>query len=559
MTLKDDSELRDRLRQQSSAQSSRPLIDDFRRGQQRSFPGVGLTQPVRPTSFSKPVLPPSRPRRPQYQRPPRPDVAEPETLLLEAETPDSFLSAQATPELSKRARTKTSHRSGWPTFKRVLLMVMLLGMAGAGWFGYKFVSSAQAVFHGSVFSLLTTTKLKGEDTGRVNILLAGNSADDPYHDGAELTDSIMIASVDVQHHTAFMISVPRDLWVDIPGYGHAKINEAYVDGENNGFSAPGYPNGGMGLLEEVIYQTFGVKANYYALVNYNAMRDAVNAVGGVDFTVKSDDPRGLYDPGRDYATHTVLVKLSNGTHHLNGAQALDLARARGDDPGSYGYPLADFNRTQNQRELILDLKTKVLSVSTLANPVTDSQLFDSIGKNVRTDFTLGEVRRLYDIGKGIPNSSIQSIGLNDVAGKDYMSNYRSPTGQSALIPAAGLDDYSDIRAYITRLLSSDPVVREDARVVVLNGTGTSGLAAKAQTALTAKHLNIVAIGDASVTAPTSTIIDASNGAMPGTLSLLEQLYGIHVTKANPYANVYDADFIVILGNDQVKPAATQQQ
>src|SRR6185437_12301972 len=196
---------------------------------------------------------------------------------------------------------------------------------------------------------------------------------------------------------------------------------------------------------------------------------------------------------------------TNGVHHLNGTQALDLARARGDAPGAYGFARSDFDRTEHQRELILALKAKALNAGVLANPFTLSSLFDSVGKNVRTDFTLGEVRRLYDIGKNIKDGSIQSIGLNDANGVNYLASYTSPTGQSALMPAAGLDDFSKIQAYISRLTTNNPIVKEGASVVVLNGTNTAGLAAKAQAALTTHDINVAAIGDASAPLAQTTI------------------------------------------------------
>ena len=107
------------------------------------------------------------------------------------------------------------------------------------------------------------------------------------------------------------------------------------------------------------------------------------------------------------------------------------------------------------------------------------------------------------------------------------------------------------------MLSSSPVVREAARVVVLNGTSTAGVAAKGETTLVAKGLNVTAIGDARANQDVSTIIDASNGAMPATLALLKQLYGTHTTTSNPYADLYDADFIVVIGKNSLAPAAAQ--
>ena len=478
-----------------------------------------------------------------------------------APPPYTSISPQTTPAavpIASPLRPKPKRRWRIFTKKRIVLALIALVLAGGIWVSGKLVYNSLKVFHGSVFNLLTTTKLKGEDTGRVNILLAGNSADDPGHDGANLTDSIMIVSIDVQNHTAFLLSVPRDLWVDIPGYGHAKINEAYVDGQAGSFSDPGFPKGGMGLLEEVVEQNLGININYYGLIDYNAFRDAVDAVGGVDVNIQSPDPRGLYDPSIDWTTHGPLVRLTNGVHHLTGEQALDLARARGDAYGSYGFPRSDFDRTEHQREMLLALKSKVASAGVLANPIALGNLFDSVGKNVSTDFTLGEVRRLYDIGKNIANTSIQSVGLNDANGQNLLANYTSPNGESALIPAAGIDDFSTIKAYLTRLTSNNPVLREGANVVVLNGTNVSGLAARAKTTLMAKDITVSAVGDAVAPSTTTTIIDTSNAQKPATLQLLKQLYGTNVTTANPYDGTYNADFIIVLGNDQTQPATTTQ-
>lgn len=438
------------------------------------------------------------------------------------------------------------------SFKRAAMILGVLILILGGWVGGKFLYNFHKLFGGNIFGLLSSTKLKGEDSGRVTILLAGNSADDPGHGGADLTDSIMLVSIDTKSNKAFLLSIPRDLWVHIPGNGYAKINETYVDGQNENFSQSGYPSGGMGLLEKVVEQDFGVNIDYYALIDYAAVRDAVNAVGGVDFAVKSSDPRGLYDPSIDYATHQPLVKLTNGVHHLNGEQALDLSRARGDAYGSYGFPSADFDRTQHQRELLIDLKSKVVSAGTLANPAKLTSLSDAIGQNVRTDFTVSEVKRLYDLTKNINGNNMQSLSLNGVnGGPNLLTNYTSYSGESALIPAAGVDNFYAIQHFLQQHMSSNPVVQEGANVVVLNGTSVSGLAAKERTRLEQKGLLVSKLGDAAGAEPATMVIDASGGQKPATRNLLVQLYGAgNITTANPYAGVYDADFIIVLGTDR---------
>ncbi len=258
----------------------------------------------------------------------------------------------------KRARhTEVVKRHWWQriTLKRTAITLAVLAVLVGGFVAGKFIYNAHKLFGGNILGVLNTTKLKGEDRGRVNILLAGNSADDPGHNGANLTDSIMLVSIDTKSNKMFMLSIPRDLWVKVDDSGHQKINQAYVTGQDENFDESGYPKGGMGQLEQVVSQDFNIPIDYYALIDYNALKQAVDAVGGIDVNIKSDDPRGLYDPNIDWTTGGPLVKLTNGPHHLNGQQALDLARARGDSYRSYGFGGSDFTRTGNQRDMLVAL------------------------------------------------------------------------------------------------------------------------------------------------------------------------------------------------------------
>jgi LCP family protein required for cell wall assembly len=352
---------------------------------------------------------------------------------------------------------KPPHKRWKKIVKRTLVTLLILVLLASGWVGFKLLKNEIKLFGwGGVTSLLHKTRLKGEDSGHVNILLAGNSADDPGHSGGNLTDSIMVVSLNTKTNTAFMLSIPRDLYVDIPGddFGYAKINEAYQDGEQSHFHESGYADGGMGLLEKTVSEHLGMPINYYALVNYSAVRQAVNAVGGITVTIQSSDPRGLYDPSPDLNNnYKPLVKLPNGVNQLNGVQALGLSRARGDHYGAYGYGLSDFTRTSNQRLILLGLKDKVTSLGTLSNPVKLGELFDSVGDNVKTDMTLAEVRRAYDLSKALPDKNIASVGLNDVNGQSLLASYTNRLGQSTLIPKAGIDDFSAIQDYVNTLLN----------------------------------------------------------------------------------------------------------
>ena len=351
---------------------------------------------------------------------------------------------------SKKDKHKDKKKRSWKKIvKRFFLFLLIIILAVGGWLGYKAYKDSGKLGT-NLFSIFNNAKLKGEDTGHVNILLAGDSADDPGHAGADLTDSIMVLSVNTVNHTAFLLSIPRDLYVNIPNNGYSKINATYEYGQQQNFSAPGYPNGGMGLLEQVVSQKLNMPIDYYALINYTAFRDAVNAVGGVTVTI-GNSPYGVYDP---YAG----LKLASGTQQINGTQALALARARGDGPGAYGVT-SDFDRTMEQRLMLLSLKDKASSVGVLSNPVKVGNLFDAAGNNVKTDLSLGNIRRLNTLTKNIPDADIASASLNSAnfngqTKVNLLRNYETEDGESALIPAAGLNDYNDIQAYVQSLLNA---------------------------------------------------------------------------------------------------------
>ncbi len=517
--------------------------------------------------FAKPIE--SRPRQAVFRAAPAkpqprpakladmPQRAQPQPVLGAASNPP----VQSTPVYSledgeRRRRGGSSRRQAvqeqpkkkrsWKrAFKRVGIgagvLVLLLGLS----FGLRFYKDiAKLTGNKNPLSLLGVfhpVPLKNQD-GRVNILVAANSADDPGHNGANLTDSIMVLSVDTKKNTALILSVPRDLWVNVPGSGHSKINAAY-------------PNGGMDKLQSVIEDNLGFTIDYQALVNYGAVEDLVNGVGGIGITIKSDDPRGIYDPDLDYTSRTccALAKYPNGPVTLNGKQALNLARARGDAYGSYGYAQSDFTRTLYQREMLMAIKAKASQSSVVANPFKVANLVDAVGNNVKTNLKLSEIQTLYTYMKKIDDSKVDSYNINTLKGKNttMLQNYTSPEGQSALIPAAGLDNFDDIQKQIQKILTSNPVTKEGATVVVLNGTDTPGLAMQQENKLIAKGMT-VAVGDASANQATTTIIDNSNGEMPNTLAYLKSTYkATVVTNAHLTAVYPSADFILILGQSAV--------
>ena len=477
------------------------------------------------------------PVKPSFSEQPRRMVAAP-AVPSETNTPAPAATVKSPKPLKPKKK-----RSKVKTFLKVLGVLVLC--AGLFFGGKVLYNVAKMTGNKNPFALLGAlhrAPLKNEN-GRVNILVAGNSADDAGHNGASLTDSIMLLSVDTKKNSGMMLSIPRDLWVSIPREGHSKINAAYT-------------YGGMDTLSGVVEDTLGLPVHYTALVNYTAFKELVDAIGGITITINSKDPRGIYDSSLDWTSRRccALAKYPNGSVKLDGKQALNLARARGEGAGSYGFPQADFTRTEHQRMMLMAIAEKAKSNSTLINPMKLSSMFDAIGNNVSTDLKIDEINSLYSYAKEIPLDEIDSYNINTLKGGDttMLANYRTPNGQSALIPAAGVDNFEDIATQLQRIFNATPVTREAAKAVVLNGTETTGLARTHASRLSRKGLEVLSQANAT-TQPLTTIIDNSNGKKPNTLTELKKTY----TKATIIkdtalmAQYPGADFIIILGQEVI--------
>lgn len=456
--------------------------------------------------------------------------------------------------IKKRRAYKKAQRASWSRRKRITrrvikIMAAILVVSGIV-LGIIFLINTGRIFDGNILGLLRSTKLRGEDEGRVNILLAGTSEDSIGHQGADLTDSIMLLSIDTENNKAFTVSIPRDLWVDYgrgcsAGY-EGKINVVYQCGKDTNFKESGYADGGMGMLQKVVSETLDIKIHYYGKIGYTAFKDAVDAVGGIQVAIDSDDPRGIYDP--NFQPHEGgPLTLSNGKHIINGVTALRLARSR-NSAGGYGMNRGDFDRTSYQQKMIVALKNKALSVGVLANPGRITELMNSAGNNVKTDFRTDEIRRLYELAQLIDSKNITTI---DLASEDVnLLTTGSYGGQSIVMPVAGMKDFTQVQAYFKRLTSKDPAAREGASVVVLNGSGVLGAAQKRADVLLKRGVDVPVIANAVSDHNDSLIIDQSGGKMPATRRLLEKQFKTVATTSRtmyPDAVQYEVDFVVVLG------------
>ena len=231
--------------------------------------------------------------------------------------------------------------------------------------------------------------------GRVNLLLLGSDRRPGERVGR--TDTIILVSIDPEGPSARLLSIPRDLWMYIPGWQSHKINTAYPHGELSG-----YPGGGYGLLRDTLRYNLGIVTHGYALVDFQGMRAIIDALGGVDVLVRCP----LYDvfPDPDDPTITGTLNLpAPGYYHLDGKQALWYMRSR--------YSTGDADRARRQQQVLEGMLDRLKEGGWLSRAPA---LWSGLRRTVQTDLGLDEVLWLASLGLRMDRSRIARGSLHPV-------------------------------------------------------------------------------------------------------------------------------------------------
>ena len=463
-------------------------------------------------------IPPRAPIVPAARARVRPSLPVREPVPLSAYTP---------PERPVHVvRKKTSWRKHT---LRASGALMVLALLVGGTLSYKAYSKLHKVFHGTATVAALATKtvdptlLKGEGDGRVNILLLGIGG--AGHEAPDLTDTMLLLSVDPVNNTAALLSVPRDMWVKMPvNYfgANQKINAAYssgkyhymgkVDSSNSNASAV---EAGFSAVDQTIGSVLGINVNYHVLVDFQAFRQAIDTVGGVTIDVKDQ----LYDPTMAWENGNNSVLAAPGVQVMDGKKALLYARSRETS--------SDFARSERQRQIILGLKDKVLSAGTLSNPAKIDGLMNAFGDNVYSDLSTQGAQRLYTIMKKVNNSKISSIGLAEAPSKFVTTDHVGSI--SVVRPVAGFDNYSAIQAYVRSQLVDGYIAKENVPVALYGATTASASAQVVE--LKTYGYNITAAGATPAGVQGTVLVDLSGGKATYTRNYLEERYGVKaVTK-----------------------------
>ncbi len=375
-------------------------------------------------------------------------------------------------------------------------------------------------FSGIIFSF--GKSLKTDEYGHTNILLAGVGGEG--HDGGDLTDSLIVASIDYDQKIVPMLSIPRDLYVNSKKLNSGeRINQIYSIGKNK-FSS----QEGMEELKDVVSNITGVPIDYYIKIDFKGFKKIVDSMGGVDVVVEKD----LYDPYYPLGETTgyETLSISKGPQHFSGEIALKYARSR--------ETTSDFDRARRQQQIISALREKALSLDVLSDPTKIKSLYDSVDSSIETDLSLNEIIELAKVAKDLGKDSTITRVLNDnpvaCGGLLYTPSRDYFSGAFVLLPAGNTNQY--IQEFTNNFFANALTAEDQAPIQVLNGTKVPNLATDVLTYLNRLCYNGFFSGNASNTSLTNTTIyyqPDSNGKKPAILDAITKILPYRVQSGIP--------------------------
>lgn len=377
---------------------------------------------------------------------------------------------------------------------------------------------------------------------RVNVLFIGVDARDwEANQEAPRSDTMILFTIDPITKTAGMLSIPRDMWVNIPGFGYGRINTAYSLG-----ASAKLPGGGPGLAMKTVEQFLGVPVNYYGQVDFNTFIAMIDTIGGIDVKVKE---RLVLDP---VGTGKDKVVVTPGLRHLVGWKALAYARTRKTEGG-------DVDRAQRQQDVIFAIMDKALSPDYFPIFVKQaSGLYELMSSGIHTNLSLDDGLRLAVLLQGIPRESIKT-GVIDYDMVTFDNTILD--GQNASVFKPKPDQIRILRDEIfgggaigALAGSGDPVQlskQENARIRITNGAFAQDFGQRTATYLQGLGLNVTEL--TSTTQVDRTVIVLYSPKLY-TMRFLLYLFGINGSSGttqirfdpNP-ASPVDVD--ILLGND----------
>lgn len=372
---------------------------------------------------------------------------------------------------------------------------------------------------------------------RVNLLILGIDRR-PSERCPCRTDTMMIATLDPKTLTAGLVTIPRDLYVPIPDVGENRINTASFYGELK------YPGGGPVLAKKTVEYNLGRKIHFYALIDFNGFRRAVDTLGGIDIDV----PRTIDDskyPDENFGYKPIHIPA--GRVHMNGELALEYARTRHVD--------GDFGRARRQIQILMAVREKALRLDLLPKL---PGLVQSMWGIVETDMQPQDVIALAAVAVKVKTENIKTASIDQTMTVEFRTSNSADVLWPDRVKIGQLIDQI-IPPENTAADQSNRVHRETARVLILNGTHNPALGEQTAKFLQAQGFEIVAFGNADrFDYPKTVLIDYS-GAKNASMTTLAQVFRVDPENIRRATNIKsDVDIRLILGADWTPPAEKTQ-
>jgi LCP family protein required for cell wall assembly len=379
-------------------------------------------------------------------------------------------------------------------------------------------------------------------TNRVTILVMGIDRRAGEDEKGYLTDTMMVVTIDPATRTAALLSIPRDLWVEIPGYSLDTINTANRTGDYYD-----YPGGGPALATKTVEHNLGINIDYYIRLDFTAFETFIDAIGGVDIVNQTDIDDPEY-PNGSYGYEPFT--LSAGPHHLNGHDALRYARTR--------HGSTDIDRARRQQEVVMAVRDRILSLGMLPTLVAKApSLYQTLNQSIWTNLSLDQAVSLALLAQDIPRANIQ----NAVIDYHYVLEYVTPEGRDVLVPLR--DKIRELRDQVFSTNgSAQPVTGDDAslmkaegaKVLVQNGSGKEGLGCDTKTWLLDQGVQVTDCTNADRTDYANTVIIDYTGK-PYTVNWLKRTFGASTILSGDDPNS-PVDVKVIVGGDWSIPTGS---
>lgn len=408
---------------------------------------------------------------------------------------------------------------------------------------FKVFSFIKELSFKDLFLALLNRPAQTDEYNHTNFLLLGRGGG--LHDGANLTDSMILASFDMTDKTVGMVSIPRDFWVKTEEVGSTRINKIMELALDEGYTE----KEGLELLRSTVEETLDVPVHYYALIDFSGFEKVVDDIGGIEM----DIPETLYDPfyPKDGTYDFEPFYIKEGLQTLDGATALKYARSR--------KTTSDFDRSKRQKEVLKAIKEKLVSSDVLFSKTKLKRLYQTYQETVLTNLQIYEFIYLGRQTQGFDTGNIAQAVINDdpytVGGLLYTPERQYYGGAFVLVPQT--NDFTELR-YFTRLVLYKPqIFIENAPIHMLNGTKTAGLAYDMLTHLERYGLDTVRYGNSEEKVQKTQIYLRKPGQYAETVRELELIFNTEVIDATGTQYSKDefssqADIVIVLGEDMVQ-------